>query len=280
MEALWDRLIDMAETLIWGSAAFGFLAIMVRRGWAIRRLRRQWPEIRLNLIYFGIDAIAVLPLAVLWIDLVAGAVSDLPIVLFSTADYATWSPWAVLALAILVADFTSYLFHRVMHSRLLWPVHAIHHSDRAMTWTSLMRFHPLNRLIKLTAGITVMTLIGMPAYAIAIANTVRHIYGLFIHADLPWTFGPLKRVFVSPMMHRWHHCRDERLAGRNFATIFAFFDVAFGTWAMPEERPAPAMGIYDRRIGRTWIQHMIYPLRVWFRHPASPRFDTQSVAEN
>ena len=29
-------------------------------------------------------------------------------------------------------------------------------------------------------------------------NIVRHAWGFFIHADLPWTLGPAGSVFISP----------------------------------------------------------------------------------
>ncbi len=36
-----------------------------------------------------------------------------------------------------------------------------------------------------------------------------------VHANLNWTFGPLRHVLVSPVFHRWHH--DEKTYDRNFA---------------------------------------------------------------
>ena len=35
------------------------------------------------------------------------------------------------------------------------------------------------------------------------------LYNIFTHANLDWDFGPLRRVLVSPNMHRWHHTPEQ-----------------------------------------------------------------------
>jgi sterol desaturase/sphingolipid hydroxylase (fatty acid hydroxylase superfamily) len=57
-----------------------------------------------------------------------------------------------------------------------------------------------------------MFLLGFPSYAIIANNLVRHYYGYYVHADLPWTHGKLGKIFVSPAMHRWHHAACLRSA--------------------------------------------------------------------
>jgi len=92
-------------------------------------------------------------------------------------------------------------------------------------------------------------------------NVVRHYYGYFIHADLPWTYGPLSTIFVSPAMHRWHHARDLRYAGTNFATVFAVFDRTFGTFALPGPCNVP-LGV-EEDMGCGFRGQLFHPLRVW-----------------
>ncbi|MGU3541319.1 sterol desaturase family protein, partial [Methylobacterium sp. A54F] len=77
------------------------------------------------------------------------------------------------------------------------------------------------------------SLLGLPPYALVVAWLVKHFYGEFIHADLPWTLGPLRAVLVSPAMHRWHHATDPAAFDTNFATVFSLFDRAFGTHRGP-----------------------------------------------
>ena len=115
----------------------------------------------------------------------------------------------------------------------------MHHSDTEMTWLALERFHPLNFATTLLIDSSLLLLLGFPGFALVANNLVRHYWGYFIHADLPWTFGPLGRVFVSPAMHRWHHAADPAAFNSNFATVFAVFDQAFGTWRVPGPCTAP-----------------------------------------
>ena len=126
--------------------------------------------------------------------------------------------------AVFVGDFIGYWRHRLEHTRLLWPSHAVHHSDTAMTWLALLRFHPINRLSTFIIDISILTFLGFPAYALLVYSAVKHYYGFFIHADLPWSYGRLDKVFVSPVMHRWHHSIETEAHETNFATVFSFFD--------------------------------------------------------
>ena len=92
---------------------------------------------------------------------------------------------------------------------------------------------------------------------------VRHYYGLFIHADVPWTYGPLRYVFVSPVLHRWHHARDVDGSGSNFATVFSVFDQAFGTFHLPGLCTVP-LGVRDN-IGNSTMHQLGYPFVAWVK---------------
>jgi sterol desaturase/sphingolipid hydroxylase (fatty acid hydroxylase superfamily) len=166
------------------------------------------------------------------------------------------------------------------HTRWLWPAHAIHHSDDEMTWMTLSRFHPVNRLTTATIDIGFLALLGFPDWALVANEILRHYYGEFIHADLPWTYGPAGRLFVSPAMHRWHHARDVIGAGSNFATVFSVFDQAFGTFHVPGPCTVP-LGVTDDMIPTTWSQ-LAYPFRAWAAElwgpPAPPAVDAPTVS--
>jgi sterol desaturase/sphingolipid hydroxylase (fatty acid hydroxylase superfamily) len=143
----------------------------------------------------------------------------------------------------------------------LWPAHAIHHSDDEMTWLTGNRFHPVNSLTTAVIDNAILALLGFPAWAITLNELIRHYYGEFVHADLPWTYGILGRIFVSPAMHRWHHARDVTGSGSNFATIFSVFDQAFGTHFVPGPCTVP-LGVNDP-IGRGPVGQLQYPFQRW-----------------
>jgi len=141
--------------------------------------------------------------------------------------------FVVVFAAVFAGDFIGYWRHRLEHSRWLWPSHSIHHSDDKMTWLTLQRFHPINRLSTYIIDSSLLIMLGFPAYAVIANNLIRHFYGYFIHADLPWSFGFWGKVFVSPTMHQWHHADEVQAYNTNFATIFSLFDRAFGTYRVP-----------------------------------------------
>jgi len=43
--------------------------------------------------------------------------------------------------------------------------------------------------------------------------------GTLPHADVPWSFRPLRYVLVSPTCHRMHHDVDDQ-RGVNLGTVF------------------------------------------------------------
>jgi sterol desaturase/sphingolipid hydroxylase (fatty acid hydroxylase superfamily) len=166
-------------------------------------------------------------------------------------------------LAVFVGDLIGYFRHRIEHSRFLWPTHAMHHSDASMTWFTLFRFHPLNRLTTFTIDSSVLLLCGFPLWALVFNGLVRHYYGMFIHANVPWDYGKwLGRVFVSPAMHRWHHVLEGQGIHSNYATVFSIFDQLFKTYYVPGPCAA-ALGVKELRGNSpiSYLLQLIYPFK-------------------
>ena len=140
---------------------------------------------------------------------------------------------AVVILAIILIDFASYWRHRFEHTPALWRVHATHHADEAMNWLTLHRKHPLGEVLSLLIDLVPVLLLGLPIWAILTAALLRAWWGYFIHADVPWTLGPVGKVMMSPAAHRLHHIRDEALMGANFGNTITLWDKLFGTYTDP-----------------------------------------------
>ncbi|MFT6268739.1 MAG: sterol desaturase/sphingolipid hydroxylase (fatty acid hydroxylase superfamily) [Alphaproteobacteria bacterium] len=179
----------------------------------------------------------------------------------------------VIFCAVFAADFIGYWRHRLEHTRALWPSHSIHHSDTNMTWLTLQRFHPINRLSTHIIDSSILLAMGFPLYAVFAAHIVRHYYGYFIHANIPWNYGKWSLVFVSPVMHRWHHADDSSAYNTNFATVFSIFDRFFGTYRVPGLCDVP-LGV--SRIGNnSFLSQMLYPFK--FSSYISPK---KAIASN
>lgn len=267
-QQIWTAVVSASRELAVLSLVYVALAVWLRGRRVLRPGKAFVAETRLNIFYLFLDAAAVGPLVVLAVDLLLRGVAAAGLVIVPTEVYAGAPWWAVLAVAVAVSDLVGYWRHRLMHTVALWPVHAIHHSDREMGWLALMRFHPLNRLITVAINSAVLAVLGLPGWAIVANGLIRHHYGFFIHANVPWTYGRLSYVFVSPVMHRWHHTRSRALSGYNFATVFAFYDVLFGTYRVPSKNVG-SLGV-DDPLPPDWIGQTLYPLRVWLGHGQQP----------
>jgi sterol desaturase/sphingolipid hydroxylase (fatty acid hydroxylase superfamily) len=178
------------ELLAYSAIFYGSLALLVKGRHAFSDARRAASETRINVSWMALDFILVSPALVIAVTVLKNGIDATGLGL----DGGVWSMLpnaATLVIAVFLGDFISYWRHRLEHSRLLWPTHAIHHSDREMSWLTLSRFHPINRLVTSCVDIIVLGLLGFPAWALLGNEIVRHYYGEFIHADFPWTYGPI-----------------------------------------------------------------------------------------
>lgn len=272
-----------SQVFVMSALVFAWLALIVKGREAIAAAERARKEISINLTIFALDAAFVAPVMAVVVQIIRVGVSTYGVELVPSSFWAQLPRALALLGAILVGDYISYWRHRMEHTRLLWPSHAVHHSDTDMTWLTLSRFHPINRLTTMAVDTAFLAVLGLPAWALVANVMVRHYYGEFIHADLPWTYGPFKAVFVSPVMHRWHHARDVTGAGSNFATVFSLIDRLHGTYYVPGLCTVP-LGVNDE-MGKGTMGQLMYPFVAWRerftsarRRKAQPRpVETESV---
>jgi sterol desaturase/sphingolipid hydroxylase (fatty acid hydroxylase superfamily) len=249
------------ELFAYSALFFGFISLLVKGRDAINAARRAVAEVRFNLTLYLLDAAFIAPLLAIAVAVIRAVVTKYSLRIISEDTWTMLGRPVMFVAVVFVGDFISYWRHRLEHTRWLWPAHAIHHSDTQMTWMTLSRFHPINRATTTCVDISCLAILGFPAWALVANELVRHYYGEFIHADLPWMYGPLRNVFVSPVMHRWHHARDVTGSGSNFATVFSVFDRAFGTYYVPGLCAVP-LGVADD-VGPGVIRQLVYPFLAW-----------------
>lgn len=253
---------------------FGALAVATKRDALFAGLKRARPEISTNLALLIINTAVLVPLVA--VPVVAGTA------LIPRLDVlvAFWEglPGAVAVLAaILLIDLVAYWRHRIEHARALWPIHATHHADEAMNWLSLRRKHPLGEALSIIFDGLLVIALGLPFWAIMAAFLLRSWWGYFIHADVPWTLGPLGTVLISPAAHRLHHIRDERLMGYNFGNTVTLWDRLFGTYLDPAPYLNCETGIAEGT--RDWIGELGRPFEARYRR-APARVPDAAVAEH
>lgn len=172
---------------------------------------------------------------------------------FSDASWVGSLPVAVQAsLLLVVSDFLGYWIHRGLH-RYAWRTHAVHHSAERLDWLSAVRLHPVNDLLATLLRVVPLFLVGFRFELVAGFVPLFGLYGLLLHANVRWRFGPLRYVIASPAFHRWHHAADEAGRDKNFAGLLPLWDLIFGTFHLPVEPPR-ACGIDDAVPNSLWGQ--------------------------
>jgi sterol desaturase/sphingolipid hydroxylase (fatty acid hydroxylase superfamily) len=147
------------------------------------------------------------------------------------------------ALYLVAADFFHYWVHRLFHRGWMWKYHAVHHAPTELDWTSAARFHPFNLLADSILVDVSLLMCGISPNIFLVVGPFTTFSSALVHANLSWTFGPLKYVFASPVFHRWHHTLPDEGGERNFGGTFSLFDVIFGTFYMPEGRRPSRYGV-------------------------------------
>ncbi|MBW3564842.1 MAG: sterol desaturase family protein [Acidobacteria bacterium] len=174
----------------------------------------------------------------------------------------------------LATDFVFYWSHRALHSKLLWPFHSIHHSQRELTFLTTARFHVFDVMFLTLTTAVPAVLLGFPSQAVYL-TVLLMAQDKVQHANLDWTYGPLYGLFVSPRFHRIHHSAEPDAHGHNFGRLFSVWDYVFGTAHHSKEEPAE-FGVRDLELPESFRAHFTYPFRTLWSMYGRPRKPTES----
>ncbi len=261
------------------------LSIVLAVFWLLETLfpaRREQPRwratLRTDLLYWfftplvskfitrlSIVALLLLPVALL---------GDAPVRDLAAHGYgpvARLPAWLQALGAFVLGDFIGYWMHRLFHGSRLWRYHAVHHSSTEVDWLSAARLHPVNDVLARVAQAAPLLLLGFPATVLAVYVPLISFYAILLHANVPWTFGPLRHVLASPAFHRWHHTRECAGQGRNFAGFLPLWDLLFGTFHLPAGRQPADFGIRNGDVPDGLVAQLLYPFRATVRgQPTAP----------
>jgi sterol desaturase/sphingolipid hydroxylase (fatty acid hydroxylase superfamily) len=257
---------DATEIFMIGAAEVVVLAVVLG---ALEKWRpvEVWADrrpVRVDVAYTLLVRLGVLPLAIFFLllpvvdgldgwlrmhDVIPPKLEDAFPALFD-------HPVASFLAYLVVIDFVLYWVHRAQHAfGWWWALHALHHSQREMTFWTDDRNHLLDMVITDLVLAVVALLVGVaPGQFVAIVAVTRAVESLS-HANVRLAFGRVgERLLVSPRFHRVHHAiglgHEGARLGCNFAVLFPAWDHLFGT-ASPV-REFPATGIRDQLHGRDY----------------------------
>ncbi len=161
------------------------------------------------------------------------------------------SGWLSIGLGVLGLDAVSYAWHRANHRvPLLWRFHQVHHADASFHVTTALRFHPGELILALPVRLAVILLLGVPPAGVLVFELVFGFANLVEHGnvELPRRIElSLRRVLITPALHRGHHVADWRDLNTNFGTVLSLWDRLAGTFRESEPGRRVATGLPDRR---------------------------------
>ncbi len=183
----------------------------------------------------------------------------MPIVAVSAASWAeahsfglmNWlnvSSATALIVSVIVLDGIIYWQHQMFHSiPFLWRLHSMHHADQDIDVTTGTRFHPVEIFISMWIKVGAVTLLGAPVWAVVAFEIILNASAMFNHsnAKLPTNLDKwLRKIIVTPDMHRVHHSVIVRETHSNFGFFLSIWDRLFNTYI-----DQPAQGHEGMKIG-------------------------------
>ncbi len=136
--------------------------------------------------------------------------------------------------AVLIMDMLIYGQHVVFHlSPPLWRLHMMHHADLDIDVTTGARFHPVEILLSMLIKMAAVLFMGAPAWSVVVFEVILNGTAMFNHSNVmlpPGVDRQVRRLIVTPDMHRVHHSVIIREMNSNYGFNFSVWDRWFGTY--------------------------------------------------
>ncbi|HYO63525.1 MAG TPA: sterol desaturase family protein [Pyrinomonadaceae bacterium] len=154
---------------------------------------------------------------------------------------------AETAMAVLLLDYTLYLWHVLTHrTPLLWRFHVAHHADLDMDASTALRFHFGELVISVAWRVGQVLLIGVSPRALSLWQTLLLLSVLFHHSNVRLPAGlerRLVRFVVTPRMHGIHHSTSKAETNSNWSSGLTVWDWLHGTLRLDAARDEIEIGV-------------------------------------
>ncbi len=143
-------------------------------------------------------------------------------------------------ICFILLDLAIYAQHVASHKMsILWRIHKVHHSDIDLDVTSALRFHPIEIILSMLYKIALVVLLGAPAACVVIFEVILNGAAMFNHSNLNLSEKldkHLRKIIVTPDMHRIHHSIIIRESDTNYGFNFSIWDKLFKTYTHAPEQ--------------------------------------------
>ena len=138
-------------------------------------------------------------------------------------------------ITLLILDLVgAYFAHLVQHKiSFLWPIHAVHHSDKSVDTTTANRHHPVESFVRFFFTLIAVFISESSIGMVFLYQSMSVAFSQFNHANINISekFDYLiSFVFVSPNMHKVHHHYKMPYTDSNYGNIFSIWYRIFGTY--------------------------------------------------
>ncbi len=141
--------------------------------------------------------------------------------------------WAEAGIALLLMDYTFYLWHILLHrAPILWRFHAVHHVDLDLDTSTALRFHFGELIASVPWRAAQVLVIGLSPATFVMWQVWFALCVMFHHSNLrlpiDWE-GRINRMLVTPRMHGIHHSNRYEETNANWSSGLTVWDWLHGT---------------------------------------------------
>jgi sterol desaturase/sphingolipid hydroxylase (fatty acid hydroxylase superfamily) len=150
--------------------------------------------------------------------------------------------WLDTVLAVLLMDYTLYLWHVLVHKvPVLWRCHRPHHVDLDLDASTALRFHFAEIALSVPWRAAQVLAIGVSPRALAVWQKLTLAEIVFHHSNLdlsPAADRWLSRLVVTPRLHGIHHSTRPDEQHSNWSSGLTAWDWLHGTLRrdVPQDR--------------------------------------------
>jgi sterol desaturase/sphingolipid hydroxylase (fatty acid hydroxylase superfamily) len=158
--------------------------------------------------------------------------------------------WLEVALAVILLDYTLYLWHVLTHRvPFLWRFHAVHHVDLDLDASTALRFHFAELALSVPWRAAQVLVLGVSPLSFSVWQTLLFLSIMFHHSNLrlPFNFERrLNRLLVTPRMHGIHHSIVLEETNSNWSSGLTLWDYLHGTLRLnvPQEEISIGLPAY------------------------------------
>jgi sterol desaturase/sphingolipid hydroxylase (fatty acid hydroxylase superfamily) len=155
--------------------------------------------------------------------------------------------WLEVAAAVLLLDYTLYLWHVMTHRvPWLWRFHVVHHIDLDLDASTALRFHFAELVLSVPWRAAQILVLGVSPLALSVWQVLLMLSIIFHHSNVRLPIGLERRLnllIVTPRMHGIHHSTVRAETDSNWSSGLTLWDRLHGTLRLGVPQDAVEIGV-------------------------------------